>query len=73
MVKAVPKEQVELSKVGSVIVGILLTAVSLDSSSFPGILIMLGVHNDKVFTQTSGDASSISDSGKILSSQLSLS
>jgi 3-hydroxymyristoyl/3-hydroxydecanoyl-(acyl carrier protein) dehydratase len=34
----------------------LLTAVSLDSGSFPGILIMLGVHNDEVFAQMSGGA-----------------
>jgi hypothetical protein len=34
----------------------LLTAISLDSSSFPDILIILGVHNDEVFAQMSGDA-----------------
>jgi hypothetical protein len=34
----------------------LLTAVSLDSSSSPGILIILGVHNGEVFAKTSGEA-----------------
>jgi hypothetical protein len=41
---------------GLFIMGMLITAVSLDSSSFPGILIMLEVHNDEVFAQTSDDS-----------------
>lgn len=38
-----------------IVIGVLITALSLDSNSFPDILIMLGVHNDEVFAQTSDD------------------
>ena len=41
---------------GLFIIGMLITAVSSAGNSFPGILIMLEVHNEEVFAQTSNDA-----------------
>lgn len=41
---------------GLFIIGMLITAVSSAGNSFRGILIMLEVHNEDVFAQTSNDA-----------------
>src|SRR5918992_664504 len=62
--------QVKTNFVSLVVIGVLIFALSLIGSSFPGLPLILEVQRDIVFVQASNDASStISETGKISSSQ----